>query len=63
MPWGQGVGKTAEFIRQIHRLGIKPTMFGLEYSHDRFDSMPEMADCIDFFDGLSLELAESKLQD
>ena len=57
VPWGSGVGKTGQFIREINRLGIKPTLFGLEYSYDWFDSMPEAAACKTFFDGLSLELA------
>ena len=58
VPWGKGAGKTRQFVNEIHRLGIKPTMFGLEYSHDWLDSMPEMAQCVDFFDGLSVKLAE-----
>ncbi|MBN2476386.1 MAG: ThuA domain-containing protein [Pirellulales bacterium] len=58
VPWGTGAGKTAEFVKEIRRLGIQPTMFGLEYSYDWLDSMPEMAECIEFFDGVSLELAE-----
>lgn len=58
VPWGKGVGKTQQFLQEIHRLGIQPTMFGLEYSSDGLDSMPEMAECIDFFDALSLKLAE-----
>ncbi len=58
VPWGSGAGKTEEFIREIHRLGIRPTLFGLEYSYDWFDSMPEMAQCIDFFNRQSIQLAE-----
>ncbi len=58
VPWGTGAGKTQQFVSAIHRLGIKPTMFGLEYSFDWLDSMPEMAQCVDFFDDLSVKLAE-----
>jgi type 1 glutamine amidotransferase/sugar phosphate isomerase/epimerase len=57
VPWGSGVGKTEEFVKEIHRLGVKPTLFGLEYSYDWFDSMPEMSECIKFFDEISVELA------
>ena len=57
VPWGTGVGKTEEFVKEIYRLGVKPTLFGLEYSYDWFDSMPEMSDCIEFFDKMSVELA------
>ncbi|MEK7675536.1 MAG: ThuA domain-containing protein [Verrucomicrobiota bacterium] len=58
VPWGMGIGKTEQFIREIHRLGIQPTMFGLEYSYNWLESMPEIARCIDFFNALSLKLAE-----
>jgi sugar phosphate isomerase/epimerase len=58
VPWGAGVGKSEQFIKEIHRLGIKPTMFGLEYSYNWLESMPEIARCIDFFNKVSLELAQ-----
>ncbi len=58
VPWGTGAGKTKEFIEEIHRLGIRPTMFGLEYSYNWFESMPEIARCIDFFNKMSMELAQ-----
>jgi len=57
VPWGAGVGKTRELIEEIHRLGIRPTMFGLEYSYNWLESMPDIAKCIDFFNNLSLQLA------
>lgn len=61
VPWGTGTGRTAEFIRELHRLGRRPTMFGLEYSHNFLASQPEVAQCAAFFDRLSLEVAaESK---
>ena len=58
VPWGSGVGRTEQFINQIHRLGIRPTMFGLEYSYNWFESMPEIARCIDFFNKVSMKLAK-----
>ena len=58
VPWGTGVGRTEALIAQIHRLGVTPTMFGLEYSYDWYDSMPEIADCIEFFNKVSLETAK-----
>jgi type 1 glutamine amidotransferase/sugar phosphate isomerase/epimerase len=58
VPWGTGAGRTKEFIEEIHRLGIRPTMFGLEYSYNWFESMPEIAQCIDFFNKMSMELAQ-----
>ena len=57
VPWGTGVGKSTEFFRELHRLGIKPAMIGLEYSYDWFESMPKIAECIQFFNTTTLELA------
>jgi sugar phosphate isomerase/epimerase len=56
VPWGTGVGKVAEVVREIRRMGVRPTMFGLEYSYDWFDSMPEIAECVEFLNGLALQL-------
>ncbi len=57
VPWGEGAGATAAFLRELHRLGIRPTMLGLEYSRNWLESMPEVAKCIAFCDQVSLELA------
>jgi len=54
VPWGTGVGRTGELIAEIQRLGIRPTMFGLEYSRDWFESMPKIAECIAFFNKVSM---------
>jgi sugar phosphate isomerase/epimerase len=58
VPWGTGLGRTAQFIEQLYHLRIRPTMFGLEYSYDWFDSMPEIAECIEFFNKMSVQLAK-----
>jgi sugar phosphate isomerase/epimerase len=58
VPWGSGADRTKEFLEEIHRLGIRPTMFGLEYSYNWFESTPEIAKCIDFFNKMSVELAQ-----
>jgi type 1 glutamine amidotransferase/sugar phosphate isomerase/epimerase len=58
VPWGAGAGKTEEFVKEIHRLGIKPTMFGLEYSYNWYESMPDIAKCVEFFNRISMQLAQ-----
>jgi type 1 glutamine amidotransferase/sugar phosphate isomerase/epimerase len=58
VPWGTGVGKTGQFIECIHELGIRPTMFGLEYSYNWFESLPEIAQCIEFFNKVGTQLAK-----
>jgi sugar phosphate isomerase/epimerase len=57
VPWGTGVGKSREFFQELHRQGVKPTMIGLEYSHDWMESMPKAARCIEFFNTTTLDLA------
>ena len=56
VPWGTGAGRTEQFLREMHRLGIRPTMFGLEYSYNFLESMPDVKKCADFFNNLSLKL-------
>jgi sugar phosphate isomerase/epimerase/type 1 glutamine amidotransferase len=60
VPWGTGKVPVEKLLRDFHRLGIKPTMFGLEYSYDWYDSMPEIAQSAEFFDNTSLKLAEHR---
>ena len=58
VPWGTGVGNTEAVLKEIHRLGIRPTMFGLEYSYNWLESMPDIAKCVAFFNQVSLGLAD-----
>ena len=57
VPWGTGAGKTREVLQTIRELGLKPTMFGLEYSLDFLDNMPQMGQCAAFFNTVAIELA------
>jgi sugar phosphate isomerase/epimerase len=59
VPWGTGVGSTEQVLREIHRQGLQPTLFGLEYSYDWLDSLPEIAASREFFDEVSLRLPDS----
>lgn len=60
VPWGTGVGRTADLILDMHRRGIRPVMFGLEYSDKFEDNMAEVRRCAEFFNGLSLRTAGSR---
>jgi sugar phosphate isomerase/epimerase len=60
VPWGTGKGGSEAFIREVHRLGLRPVMFGLEYSHNFLESMPDVARCAEFFDGLSLKMVDER---
>jgi sugar phosphate isomerase/epimerase len=57
VPWGTGAVDVEGMLKEFHRLGIRSTMFGLEYSYDWYDSLPEMAQSIAFFNQVSLQLA------
>jgi hypothetical protein len=41
-------------LREIHHLGLKPTVIGLEYSYHFDDNMAEMAECVKFMDGVKI---------
>ncbi len=60
VPWGTGKARFAELVRELHRLGIKPTLFGVEYSYNYSDNLTETAECIEFFNRLSLKIAPAE---
>lgn len=57
VPWGTGAGQSEAVLRELHRLHLQPTMIGLEYSHNFLNSLPEVAQCAEFFHRLSLQVA------
>jgi sugar phosphate isomerase/epimerase len=58
VPWGTGVGQTGRFLEEVKSLGIRPTAFGFEYSRNWLESMPEVAQCIEFFNQTGVRLAK-----
>lgn len=56
VPWGTGAGQTARFFSEVHALGLKPVVFGLEYSRNWLDSLPEVQQCAEFYHKTCLEL-------
>jgi hypothetical protein len=56
VPWGTGAARLEAFLREIHRMQARPIMFGLEYSYNWLESMPDLARCIEFFNRTSIEL-------
>jgi sugar phosphate isomerase/epimerase/type 1 glutamine amidotransferase len=57
VPWGTGAGRSGDFIREMHRLGIRPAMMGIEHAYNWLESVPEIRKSVEFFDKLSIELA------
>lgn len=57
VPWGTGKAEFRKMLEELHRLGLRPTTIGLEYSYDFLDNMPEMAECVAFFHRVTNQLA------
>ncbi len=57
VPWGTGIGKIGLLLEEIHLLGLKPTI-SIGYPHDKPISMSEIAQSIEFFNKVSIELAK-----
>jgi len=60
VPWGTGAGGTERLILEMHRLKIRPVMFGLEYSDKFEDNRAEVRQCAEFFGQLAIRTAGSK---
>jgi len=52
--WGTGAGKTEEFLQEIRRLNIRPTMFGIEHAYNFMESMPDIKKSVEFFNKVSM---------
>jgi L-ribulose-5-phosphate 3-epimerase UlaE len=49
VPWGTGKGDIAGLFRTLHRLGLKPALFGIEYETKWENNLVEVAQCGKFF--------------
>jgi len=54
VPWGTGRGNLKGVLTEVKRQGIKP-VFSMEYEHSF--TMPELAQCVAYFDKIAAELA------
>jgi type 1 glutamine amidotransferase/sugar phosphate isomerase/epimerase len=61
VPWGTGRGRAEAIFREIHALGLQPTMIGLEYSKDFEQNKAAVAQCADYFNRLVVQLATGTL--
>lgn len=57
VPWGSGQGHSEAIFRELQKLGLRPTMIGLEYSKDFDDNTAAVAQCAEYFNQLTLKLA------
>jgi sugar phosphate isomerase/epimerase len=56
VPWGTGAGDVRAMLTEIHRQGVKG-VFSIEYEHNWLNSLPEIAECVKYFDKVAAELA------
>lgn len=49
VPWGTGKGDLAAALREVRRLGVRPTLFAIEYEHHWEDNRADIAACAAFF--------------
>ena len=55
--WGQGVLELDALVRYLAAAGVRPSLFGLEYSRDWDMERPEIKQSIEFFDRICLDMA------
>ncbi len=56
VPWGTGVCDVKGMLVEVQRQGIKP-FFAIEYEHNWGKAMPELAQCVEFFNETTAGLA------
>jgi sugar phosphate isomerase/epimerase len=56
VPWGTGKCDVKGMLTEIHRQGVK-AVFSIEYEHHWENSVPEMQQCVAYFDQVAAELA------
>jgi len=56
VPWGTGKANVEAILKEVHRQGIK-AVFSIEYEYNWLESLPEIAECVKYFDKVAAELA------
>ena len=56
--WGTGKGDIAGVLREVQRLGVRPTLFAIEYEHNWEDNRNDIAQCAKFFNATCEELVK-----
>jgi L-ribulose-5-phosphate 3-epimerase len=60
VPWGKGVCDVKGMLMEIRRQKLK-AVFSIEYEHHWDNSVPEIAQCVAYFDRMAVELAAMDL--
>lgn len=56
VPWGTGEGDMKAILTEIRRQGVK-AVFSIEYEYNWENSIPEIAQCVAYFDKMATQLA------
>jgi len=56
VPWATGAGDMKAWLAEVKRQGVK-AVFSIEYEHNWLNSVPEIAQCVAYFDKVAAELA------
>jgi sugar phosphate isomerase/epimerase len=59
VPWGTGICDVKAMLTEIHRQKIK-AVFSIEYEYNWDNSLPEIIQCVAYFDKIAAELAASE---
>ena len=60
VPWGTGQGDVAAVLREVHRLGLRPTIFAIEYEYHWENNTAEIAQSAEFFRRTVNEIAAAE---
>jgi len=58
VPWGTGICDVEALMKEIQRQGLKDIVFSIEYEHNWDNSVPEIAQCVAYFDKIAAQLAK-----
>ncbi len=56
VPWGTGKAEVREILKEVHRQGLRAP-FSIEYEYNWENSLPEIAQCVAYFEKMAAELA------
>ncbi len=59
VPWGTGEGHLKELLGEVYGQGFRG-VFSIEYEHNWLNSVPEIAECVAFFNQTAADLAAKK---
>jgi type 1 glutamine amidotransferase/sugar phosphate isomerase/epimerase len=62
VPWGSGVVRFDECLKELRRIELQPVMFGVDHHYSGPDFASDLGQCVKAFNKTSLELAKGKTQ-